>query len=458
MLIRGDYIQDGGIFNIASGAGNTTTVKIGGNLFQSPAGQITETNTGLPAIELNGTTQQTVGLEGTISNSVCLRINNPGGVLLTSALRLPFRLECLHGTVFSSAHNMLILQKDCSVFVDSTVANHSYVEGPLRKEGLAGTAYFLFPVGKQSLRWLELKNASGDFVVEFIRSNPSSLSSAYETGIDHISSHEYWTIVPDPGNSAMAEVELSFAIPASGLVTDLPGLRVAGLSGGTWKNFGNRFASGNLAVSGSVVSETIHDFSGTGAFALASDSRFQSPLPLRLVDLTGSCVNEITRLSWMVDFPGEADYFEVPQQQDNGFTTIGMVPALPELRQYRFDYLSRRPGINYYRLRVVEKSGPGWVTDALAIRNPGGKEYAIVLAPSVLERSVLRCHITAPENGSCAWMIVSAAGKILRRGGVELFAGSNWQEMDVGNLPAGVYYFIGLVEKEKPMVARFVRL
>ena len=62
VLIKGDFIQNGGVFNIASGIGNSTVVEIDGNLIQSPSGLITETNSGLPSIELHGSALQVVSL------------------------------------------------------------------------------------------------------------------------------------------------------------------------------------------------------------------------------------------------------------------------------------------------------------------------------------------------------------------------------------------------------------
>ena len=69
IIINGNYIQNGGTFNISIGAGDNSIVKINGNITQTSR-VITETNTGLPVIELDGTAQQTVSMQGTITNSV----------------------------------------------------------------------------------------------------------------------------------------------------------------------------------------------------------------------------------------------------------------------------------------------------------------------------------------------------------------------------------------------------
>ncbi|HEX4371698.1 MAG TPA: hypothetical protein VHZ50_00185, partial [Puia sp.] len=126
IIINGNYIQNGGTFNVSSGAGDNSIVKIKGNITQT-SGIITETNTGLPVIELDGTAQQTVSMQGTIMNSVSFRINNSAGAILSAPLILPYKLELLNGNITTSSTNLLTLQTGATISVDSTIANTSYI-------------------------------------------------------------------------------------------------------------------------------------------------------------------------------------------------------------------------------------------------------------------------------------------------------------------------------------------
>jgi hypothetical protein len=78
ILIEGDYVQNGGVFNLSSGAGNSTIARIQGNLIQSSGAQITESNSGQPVLEIGGTSLQIISLAGIIQNEVSFRMNNPG--------------------------------------------------------------------------------------------------------------------------------------------------------------------------------------------------------------------------------------------------------------------------------------------------------------------------------------------------------------------------------------------
>ena len=77
MQIFGDFIQEGGQLNLAAGAGGQTVMRIKGNLLQLPSSLITETGSGNPYLELNGTRQQEINMAGEIRNQVGFRINNP---------------------------------------------------------------------------------------------------------------------------------------------------------------------------------------------------------------------------------------------------------------------------------------------------------------------------------------------------------------------------------------------
>ncbi len=164
IIVSGDYIQNGGTFNIATTSTNNTIVKIKGNLTQSSNGKITATLTALPVIELNGTAQQIVSLLGTIANNITFRMNNSAGAILSSPLFLPYKLELLNGRLVTSSTNLLTLQSGCVISVDSTTANTSYVDGPLRKEGLSSTPYFLYPGWKKWKNVLaRIKKCNGKF-------------------------------------------------------------------------------------------------------------------------------------------------------------------------------------------------------------------------------------------------------------------------------------------------------
>jgi hypothetical protein len=457
VVIKGDYIQHGGTFNLASGAGNSTVVRIRGNLVQSATGLITETNTGLPFIELDGLSPQIVSLAGMIINNIGFRMNNPQGAILSSPLQLPYKLELIKGKITSSSINLLTLQNNCTVSVDSTSSNNSFIDGPLRKEGLLSTQFFLFPVGKNSLlRWLELKNVSGNFVVEYIKDNPRSLSNSNGAGINHISSTEYWAVNTDAGPLSSANIELSFAVPESGGITDLAFLDVASLSSGIWEDAGHAGTTGAFNTAGSIISNVVNNFPATGYFTLASTADLQNPLPIAQIDFNGRLVNNVAELIWQIDLPGDVDFFELMTKADNEFKVIARLKATSGKSKYSFDYDSMQDGINYYRLRVVNKNGVPFLSKIIAINN-NKSDFTMVVAPAIIIGNNLILHINAPRNEKLQWIIIATDGRIIKNGFVDIGLGSNSVNLQLPHIAAGIYQLVAVNEYHQFYSVKFIK-
>jgi hypothetical protein len=311
IVVQGNYEQRGGLFNLGSGP-NNTVLQIAGHLTQTK-GTITERDLGLPVIELNGTNSQHLTVANGIQNSIALTINNPAGIVLQTPLVLPHHLQLSQGAVTTSPASLLTLQATCTVATDTLIGN-SFINGPLKKEGLTATGQFLFPVGKgNQLRWLSLTNVTGNYQVEFFRANPRLMSNTNDVSIHHISTIEHWIIQADPAPTAQAQVKLSFNDPNSGGVTDLSALLVAQLAGGIWVNRGNTRYSGTAGSNGHVTSHPLTTFGPAAQyFTLASTTASFNPLllnqPAAIVpgpaafltaSLTPTVASQYTRLTLM---------------------------------------------------------------------------------------------------------------------------------------------------------------
>src|SRR5579871_1566052 len=355
--LNGSLIQNGGTVNLASGP-DSSVLKIKGDILQSTGGIITESSTGVPAIELVGSAQQNISMQGTISDSIIFRMNNASGAVLQAPLLLPYKLELIKGNITTSSTNLLTLQAKAVVSVDSSITNTSFVNGPLRKEGLSSTDHFIFPVGKTNeFRWVELKNVTGNFNVEYNSGNAKDLSTSYSSGINHISTHGYWSIDADASPTASANVELSFANASSSGVTDMATLRASQLSSGIWMNRNNTATTGTPGASGSVVSEMITTFnSNSKQFVLASSVPNENPLPVILTSFTAVKENDEIKVNWGVASSDEIDYFEIWSSDDNNdFRKLNVIPLEFNQVSYGFSDTQILNGIRYYKLRVIQK-------------------------------------------------------------------------------------------------------
>ncbi|HEY8894623.1 MAG TPA: hypothetical protein VIM79_07395 [Niastella sp.] len=275
-----DLIQQGGIINLGNSTRSLVTV-INRHLMQSDTALIHETGTSSPEIVLGGNSTQHIDCKGALNNNVAIKMDNAAGALLISPWSLPHKLTLVKGKIKTSSINLLKLLAGCNIAVDS-LSDNSFIDGPVQKEGLSAATQFLLPVGKDNImRWLTLKDASGNYIVEYFNSNPQQISNKYGAGIHHLTQTGYWTIQADAGLIASASVGLSFSGSNSGLGTNLSTARVAKLDNGVWLDYGNTGFTGTAGSRGSVISNNVNAWSAVSdSFALAGSVPAEGPLAL----------------------------------------------------------------------------------------------------------------------------------------------------------------------------------
>jgi hypothetical protein len=351
--IKRHLVQAGGLFNI-SNDNNASIVMIGGDILQT-GGAITETGTAEPVMWLNGSETQRLHFAGGINNQVTFRCDNPKGMELRTPLSLPFNLQLRKGILQTSSGSLLTLLAACRMEADST--SGSFVNGPLRREGLNRSPHVLFPVGDAyKIRWLALKDATGNFTVTYKQENPKKISGTVAEGIDHISSLESWTIMGD-GEPTEAMVELSFDNMHSGGVTDMQTLRVAQLqTDSRWGNRGNTATTGSAGAAGSVASERVTRFNeGESLFTLASSVSNHNTLPGNEIFFSGKREGSGIRLEAKVASGLPVTRLILEAATDSlRFMEVGRMPVAASENRFSVLYQPRR-GENYFRLQIILK-------------------------------------------------------------------------------------------------------
>jgi hypothetical protein len=435
--IKGNYQQEGGVFNLASQS-NNNSIFIEGNFIQT-AGIITETAGGSPVVHLKSSIAQNIRAEGMITNSVGFSINNGNGVHLQSNLTLPYDLSLVNGVLHN--HSFLVtLQAGCSIHADS-ISNNSFINGALRKEGLAVDAHFLFPVGKGiTQRWLALKNVSGNYTVEFFKANPNTLSFNFGNGIHHISSIEYWSVNADAVPAPAALVELSFDNVNSGGVTDMTALRVSQFEAGVWTDRGNTATSGTAGSAGSVQSNALNVFGPAAPyFTLASSNAFQNPLPLRLLNFSAVANGSSTMLQWTLAPGWQPDDIELQSAADGiHFNSISLIKGVTNQRFYQYTDTRRPVGLRYYRLRMAEADGSFFYSHQLQVADAPQIFENISVWPSAVNSSAV-LHINTVLPGIIQINIFNVEGRKVKSVQANLQKGANSIPLQITSMKAGIY-------------------
>ena len=436
MQIDGNFIQEGGQLNLASGTGSQTVLRIKGNVSQSLSAVITETANGNPYFELNGIEQQEIAMEGKMLNQVGFRVNNPAGVILRLPLQIPWILNLLEGAVTSSASAMLIIDTGCRIIIDSSLQTGTYVDGPIRKLGLNAGDYFLFPVGKTgNLRWLALYGAKGDFTVEYIRNNPAILGSNLTPGLDHISKLEYWTVTGSGQGNVNAQIELSFASALCGGITDPQYLNVAKFQATEWEDAGHSSITGD-AIQGSVISGPT-DFEAD-AYTLASTANLENPLPTTSIDLTIKEMHGETLYSWVFEGPEIPDHFNLYEEDNHGSSSVARISGTSNNANYQWIGPVLKDGNHFFHLTMTDVHGAEYFgKTVLFAKTTDQMHISWIQSDSHQRDNMLSIEVNEPEQ--CQYEIFTINGAAVKKGFLNLYPGRNYFQIIPDTLSEGIY-------------------
>jgi hypothetical protein len=450
--IKRNLLQNGGSFNI-SNDNNATIVAVAGNLLQS-AGQITETGGATPVLLLNGAAKQELQFAAGILNDIIVRMDNGQGAELRTPLIIPYRLELRNGKIKNSPATPITLLTNATLQADSL--SKSFVDGPFRKEGLNNSPQFLFPVGKAgNQRWLELKNATGNFTVSYIQQNPYDLSTVMDDGLDHISSIESWTIDADALPASSAQLELSFDNVHSGGVSDVSTLRVAALvSGIKWSNRGNKGVTGSAGSAGSVISEMIYDFSAEKRlFTLGSSVSNHNTLPDIGIIFTGKNEGLGVRFEWQTSTDLPITSFVI-ESASNGIPFHAVKTILNQPGDGRFTcfYYDDKHD-EYFRLKIMLKDAAPSYSKVIFV--PGKDAFTIIAASQLNSELKLRLHSTAKQP--LLSELYDVAGRLLWKRRETITNGETLLAVPLLHLKSGLYYLNIITNRERLVTAFFKR-
>jgi hypothetical protein len=437
--VLGDFIQDGGALNLSSGTGDNTILRVKGDLYQSSEATITESANGNPFIELNGQHRQEMAMAGRILNQVGLRLNNLAGSSLRLPLVLPWKLELSQGAIISSVTALLILDSGCTISIDSSRLIDTYVDGPMRKLGLNLEDHFLFPVGKEgNLRWLELKEARGNYTIEYIRQNPVSLGSSVGPGLDHISKLEYWTVLADGVINNQAKIELSFASVQSGGITDPNYLNVAKFQASQWADAGHTAITGNF-TQGSVISGNT-DFSAID-YTLASVLNFENPLPLTTIDLEVKEISGKPVFTWTIEGPEKPHHFNLYEETTGQPTLMALINAVNHQSEYSWTGNTFiKTGNHYFRISMVDIHGNEYLGKLVLYKKDGGISHLKWISQGVGARSG-QILIQSESPGEWKYEIISMEGSFIKKGSLKIEAGLTYFPIESEMIAKGKYIF-----------------
>lgn len=202
-------------------------------------------------------------------------------------------------------------------------------------------------------------------------------------------------------------------------------------------NVGQKYYFRVFGAAASAANRTgTYDFCGTSLPQ-------QFPLAVRLTDFTASVQKSSVLLQWTSATETDHDHFELERSTDNNiFTVIGTITAKGSSNastHYNLRDITVQPGMNYYRLKIIDINGHYTYSNTLASKINFIKSLVVIKNP-------VNDKLTIQSQQARQILLINNAGQRVKS--ISLKKGIN--EIPVTDLKNGVYYITGMDGTEEP--------
>lgn len=248
---------------------------------------------------------------------------------------------------------------------------------------------------------------------------------------------DQFTIVKDANVKAMMEIEKGESVTLS----------ASYVGEYLWSTGAN---TQEVTVSPSITTDYyVHD-----AYACLSDSitvEVSNPLPVQLINFSGSFENGVVDLRWQTSEETNAGYFVIERSPDGRqFKPIGEVAATGDSREtrnyfYRDAEIAARVGKAYYRLVEVDLDGRKQTSSIIAISLANAGDSRIRVQPNPSDGKGITIEI-AEQLGNCELTLTEITGRVLEKR--KVFSGKKPLNISFGTKKAGVYIITLIINGE----------
>jgi hypothetical protein len=406
-----------------------------------------------------------------------LTVRNTAGDTLLSSCEVRNNLHLDTGFVFTRSGYGLdsLLVSNPSVNAISSTSNYSksWVNGRLSRTGsIIGTPssnFYLFPVGKTDMLYAPVKlskvNATAaTWTAEYWFAPPYDRLNIQNPPIDHISYVEYWEITSNDQFSTNDDARVSLSwrgqsqvsnnaatrdgllvaqyINNTGFIWDVPGFWATGNTSGADSLFG--YVNSNSPSSNYTFDER--------RFTLGT-IYLQNPLPIKLIYFTAIADGNKVRLNWEAANEQETRRYEIEKSLNaTSFSFLGTVNSR-QMQQSAYVDFDNNPatGWNYYRLKIIEKTGNYSYSPVRPVMFSKGREEVQIFPNPVTD--ILNVQLPGSYLNKAIMQLLSFEGKI-----VSSFKPTvNNIKMNVKLLTGGAYVIRIIKENGETETHRFIK-
>jgi hypothetical protein len=379
-------------------------------------------------------------------NKLTIDNTSTTGVTLSQALSVAGVLTLTDGLLTTTTTKLITVNNGGST---TGASNNSFVNGPIVK---VGQQAFTFPVGASGTGYIPIgisapSAATDVFLAQYNRSSGAALGPITATGLNHVSSCDYWTLNHTTGMDAVNVTAYWNANnPCGGTYINVLGaVALAHFNGTSWNLFSGTVVLGSTIASGSITWTNVSNFS---PFALSSTT-VADPLPITLVNFnaqwqTGGAVG----LTWEVQEGLNINHFDIQRSADGvNWQTIGTLDASGSssmATDYSYTDAEPLPGQDYYRLQLVDDDGSDTYSTVRVVSQSSGSGITIFPNPASdhinisFGASGLSSPGTSGLQGPVSIRLMNVTGQVLLQESVTNPAGQTIT-LPVAGYPSGSY-------------------
>lgn len=371
---------------------------------------------------------------------------NGASLTLNDSVTITTTATFISGNIIAGTDKNLIFPNGIS-YTGATVASH--VVGPVSK---TGNQAFIFPIGTSAsfnpVAMTAPAGATSKFSAEYFHTDPTL--NGYDTSLhavtmQRISGCEYWDVKRLIGTSATT---LTFNIenPCAGrwYIIDPTKVHIARWTGAAWEDLGNGGSTGD-SIGTVTTAGAVSNFS---PFTFGSTDVLINVLPINLRSFDANKCNTDVCLVFSTANEQNFSHFEVEKSNNssNSFTKIATVLAKGNAAITWYSAKDNKPfaGLNYYRLKMVDKDGR--FTYSLVTKIDFSKKYSISILPNPAHDYI----IISGSSFFTQVQIVDMAGKVIKHMS---------KEMDNRYYIAGIskgMYWIRLIGAAETIAGRLI--
>jgi hypothetical protein len=170
-------------------------------------------------------------------------------------------------------------------------------------------------------------------------------------------------------------------------------------------------------VSGSNFSNIVTDDPDTGTPLDTTFTPVFNPIPVTLLNFSAARHSGNVQLKWSTSQELNSDHFEIQHSADGrNFTAIGNISAKGNsntISEYSFIHINPLPGLNYYRLKQVDKDGKFVLTYVRYVNFNNSDLQEIYVYPNPVIHHNLTLQLNKVDKGMLTISLYNSLGQVL---------------------------------------------